>query len=220
MDKKLVIVDVDDVLIDLNDSVADLLSIEYKNFNVENIVTFDLNKNIDIKKLTPSHRGYIDNGLGCPRERILSMYTNLYAFENAKITDNAYEGIKLLSEYFDVVVHTNNFSLEIAEFKIKLLRSLFENINISYSICIGKEKPAFENVFAVFEDCIGNIVKYSDSCRKILIDRPHNREVFNGKSLSEAKNLVRVENFYTGVELLLKEASDCEIQSKMQVTQY
>lgn len=205
MDKQLVIVDVDDVLINLNDSVADYLSVSYKNFKSSNIVTFDLNKSIDTAKLPPYQRGYIDNGLGCPRSKILSAYTCVDIFRNAKIANNVYEGLKLLSEHFNVVIHTNNFSLEIAQFKIELLMSISDGLDIAYSICVGKEKPVFENVYAVFEDCVDNIVKYSDDCKKILIDRPHNRELFNGNKLSEAKNITRVENFYSGVQYLLKE---------------
>lgn len=205
MDKPLVIVDVDDVLIDLNDSVADYLSVSYKNFKSSNIVTFDLNKSIDTAKLPPYQRGYTDNGLGCPRSEILSAYTCVDIFRNAKIVNNAYEGLKLLSEHFNVVIHTNNLSLEIAKFKIELLMSISGGLDIAYNICVGKEKPVFENVYAVFEDCVDNIVKYNDDCKKILIDRPHNRELFNGNKLSEAKNITRVENFYSGVQYLLKE---------------
>ena len=104
MDKQLVIVDVDDVLINLNDSVADYLSVSYKNFKSSNIVTFDLNKSIDTAKLPSYQRGYIDNGLGCPRSEILSAYTYVDIFRNAKIVNNAYEGLKLLSEHFNIEI--------------------------------------------------------------------------------------------------------------------
>lgn len=202
---KLVVVDVDDVLIDLNDSVADMLSLNYKDFKSSNVVTFDLNKNISVEELPDYQKGFMANGLGCPRNVILNAYTCLDVFKNAKLTYKVREGLKLLSENFHTIIHTNNFSLEIAAFKIDLLKNLCSDLVMDYNICVGNNKPVFDNVYAVFEDCVGNIAKYSDDCKKYLINRPHNREVFNREALSIVKNLRRVENFYTGVKELVQE---------------
>lgn len=206
MSKELVIVDVDDVLLELNASVVDRINkMGYPDLKVENIVSFDLNKSIDVFMLPVSQQGLQDNGLGCPRDLIMQCYSEVESFAHASLTENFYEGLKLLSEEFNTLIHTNNFNLEIAKFKIELFERLCSDLDLNFNFCVGKDKPAFTNVYAVFEDCVGNIVKYSDSCRKILIDRTHNRELFNGKLLSEATNLHRAKNFYDGVEYLLKE---------------
>lgn len=205
MSKDLVIVDVDDVLLDLNKSVARRLrSMGYTFCSEENFVTYDLNKSIDISMLPLNNRNLMSNGLGCPRELILSCYKDVESFKGASLTDNFYKGLKLLSENFNVLVHTNSFSLQIVKFKIDLFERLCSDLDLNFSFCVGDDKPHYEDVFAVFEDCVENLLKYSDDSLKILVDKPHNRELFNHDKLCEVKNLQRVENFYDGVQYLLR----------------
>ena len=206
MSKDLVIVDVDDVLINLSKSVERRVnSVGYPAFKAENVKTYDLNKSVDVSMLPESKRKLMDNGLGCPRDLIMRCYNDVKVFENAELEENFYDGLKLLSENFHVLIHTNNFNLEIVRFKIDLFQKYCSNLDLDYNFCVGSDKPAFANVYAVFEDCIGNTIKYSDSCKKILVDKPHNSELFNKESFSVVKNLQRVKNFYEGVEYLLKE---------------
>lgn len=206
MNKNLVIIDVDDVLIDLNKSVERRInSLGYLAFKAENVKTYDLNKSVDVSMLPESNRKLMDNGLGCPRDLIMRCYNDVKVFENAELEENFYDGLKLLSENFNVLIHTNNFNLEIVRFKIDLFQKYCNNLDLNYNFCVGSDKPAFSDVYAVFEDCIGNTIKYSDSCKKILVDKPHNSELFNKESFSVVKNLQRVKNFYEGVEYLIKE---------------
>lgn len=206
MKSRLVIVDVDDVLIDLNKNIKKRINkMGYTDYKVENIKTYDLNKDINVSMLPEKQRSFMDNGLGCPRELILSCYSDVESFYYAPIVKNAYEGLKLLSDKFDVLIHTSSYNMNIIRFKMDLFESKFKNLRLDYNFCCGKEKPAFNNVFAVFEDSIPNIVKYDDETIKLLVDRPQNCELFNNDLLSKVKNINRVENFYTGVQYLLKE---------------
>ena len=206
MKKELVVVDVDDVLINLNKSVERRVnSLGYLAFKAENIKTYDLNKSVDVSMLLEGKRKLMDNGLGCPRDLIMRCYNDVRVFEDAELVENFYDGLKLLSENFNVLIHTSNFNLDIVRFKISLFQKYCSNLDLSYNFCVGSDKPAFPDAYAVFEDCVGNTIKYSESCKKILVDRPHNSELFNKESFSLVKNLQRVKNFYEGVEYLIKE---------------
>lgn len=205
MSKKTVLVDMDDVLINLNEATVNYLNgIGFTNLKLENIVVFRLNDGIDTSKLPSSQKGLCYNGLGCPRDIILEAYKNDEIFRQTKFYDGVYEGMKKLCDNFNVIIHTHSLSNEVARFKIDALESMFSDLDITINLCIGRQKPSFQHPYAVFEDCLENLSKYNDSiCEKILIDKPWNRELFNGKLISSLHFLHRVNSFSEGVEYLL-----------------
>ena len=86
MKSRLVIVDVDDVLIDLNKNIEKRINkMGYTDYKVENIKTYDLNKDINVSMLPEKQRSFMGNGLGCPRELILSYYSDVESFYYAPI---------------------------------------------------------------------------------------------------------------------------------------
>lgn len=206
--KPRVIIDVDDVLLELNLHVAEQVrQMGYPDFRVENILTYDLNKSLDNSCLPRHQMSLMDNGLGCPRDLILSLYRDPNIFKTVPLTCRFEEGLKLLTENFEVIINSNNFTLDIIEEKLKLFKHFCKDLDLQYNFCISSDKPLFNEVYAVFEDNIENLKLYSDDCIKLLVDRPQNQELYNRELLNEIKNLHRVENFYAGVKKLAEELS-------------
>lgn len=206
--KPRVIIDVDDVLLELNPHVAEQVrQMGYLDFRVENILTYDLNKSLNKSCLPRHQRSLMDNGLGCPRDLILSLYRDPNIFKTVPLTCGFHKGLKLLTEKFEVVINSNNFSIDIVEEKLKLFKHFCKDLDLQYNFCISNDKPLFNNVYAVFEDSIGNLKIYPDGCIKLLVDRPQNQELYNGELLIEIKNLYRVDSFYAGVKKLIEELS-------------
>lgn len=206
--KPRVIIDVDDVLLELNLHVAEQVrQMGYPDFQVENILTYDLNKTLDKSCLPEHQRDLMDNGLGCSRDLILSLYRDPNIFKTVPLTCRFEEGLKLLTEIFEVIINSNNFTLDIIEEKLKLFKHFCKDLDLQYNFCVSSDKPLFNDVYAVFEDNIENLKLYSDDCIKLLVDRPQNQERYNGKLLVGIKNLYRVDSFYAGVKKLVEELS-------------
>lgn len=205
MSKKTVLVDMDDVLINLNETTVNYLnSVGFTKLRLENFVVFKLNDGIDVSKLPNSQRNLCYNGLGCPRDIILEAYKSDSVFKLTKFYDGVYESMKKLCDNFNVIIHTHSLSSDVAKFKIDLLESMFSDLDITINLCVGRYKPPIQQPYAVFEDCLENLLKYNDSvCEKILIDKPWNRELFNSELISSLNYLHRVNNFTEGVEYLL-----------------
>lgn len=205
MNKRLVVVDVDDVLLDLNKSVEKRAQeMGYFDYCSENIKTYSLNKGIDTTLLSENQRN-LEDTLGCPRGLILELYKDLRCFADAKFTPNMRDGLKLLSKNFSTLIYTSSWSFDIARFKLNLFEEICSDLDLSYAFGVGTDKPVFKDVFAVFEDSLPNLLDYDSITKKILVDRPQNCELFNKNLLCQLENLVRVENFYSGVQHLLKE---------------
>ena len=204
-----VVVDVDDVLIDLNKSVEKKLQRKgYKDFSVNNIYTYDLNKSIDITQLPPSKQELVDNGLGCYRGYILDCYRDVDVFNTACICKNAINGMKVLASNFNVIINSLSCTSSICSYKLSLYDRYFNYPNVGCNLMVGVSKPIFSEAFAVFDDSIEELLRYSDNTIKILVDRPQNRELFNKNKLSQCKNLVRVKNFYNGVQFLVEKLKE------------
>ena len=203
---KSIIVDMDDVLIDLNGQVEkEVQAMGYSDFKVENILTYDLNKSI-IHENLPIHQKLLqDHGLGCPREVIIEKYGDINVFK--KCCDISYDNMKALkklSEKYNVVIHTLSFNSDILFHKAEYLTSVLRDFKIAYSFALGSIKLGYNgDVIAVFEDCLENLTCYNDTTKKLLIDKPYNRDVYNSHLLSELSNIERVRSFSDGVKLLL-----------------
>lgn len=206
MGKKLVLVDMDDVLINLNETaVVSLNEKGYSELSLDNIVTFSLNKDIDVSMLPQEKQKIPYNGLGCPREALLQEYSDYKLFEVSSFYEGVYDAMRRLCEKFNVCIHTHCFNNAIAVVKIEKLDSMFSGLDLIVNLCIGRQKLSFSEPYAVFEDCAENLVKYDSSCRKFLLDKPWNCELFNSELLSGIDNMTRVKNFVEGVNLFLSE---------------
>lgn len=203
----LVVVDIDDVLINLNESVQELLNKwGYEDFSVDNIYTYDLNKSIDISKLPVEKQKLSDNGLGCPRERILNCYSDSTAFIYASCTENMVKGMKLLSKHFDVVLNSTCSSPLTASTKADFYREYFGTIyNVTLNLSVRRIKPVFDDCYAVFDDCVEELVRYPSETKKFIVNRPQNRDLFYKTLISQQSNIKRCENFYDGVKKLVEE---------------
>lgn len=204
MSKKLVIIDMDDVLINVNKSVEKVIrEMGYTNYSVDNIKTYDLNKSIDVRLLPDSIKDLEDNGLGCPRGLILELYKDLKSFVNADMVYKMVDGLTLLSSKFPTLIYTSSWSYDVVRYKLNFFEDLCSNLDLSYTFGVGLFKPAFKDVYAVFEDSLPNLQGYDSDVIKVLVNRPQNCELFNKELILSLDNLVRVENFYSGVEYLI-----------------
>lgn len=197
-----IVVDVDDVILELNKSVEMMIQhMGYPNFRMENILTYDLNSGVSVEDLSEMQRNLMDNGLGCPRNLILQCYSNLFAFQNAKISENAILALKMLSEKNEVLIQTVSYSLPIASFKVSMFERL--NLPLKYEFCIGTDKKVHEDADWVIDDSLEVLSGYS-KCNKIVIDKPYNRERFNARLIKGQSNLIRVSSLYESCCYILR----------------
>lgn len=188
--KKKVVVDCDDVLLLLNESVEEYLKFQYPNYSISKIHNFAL-----------------DGDIGCPKSEVLKAYGNVLVFTHADLTFKLYAGLKLLCDKYDVIISTNNLNLDIIKFKIDLFQKILGDLQLTYWFSC-KKKSVCQEAYAVFEDCLENMLEYSPSSIKILIDKPYNQEAYNGVVIKQLNNLCRCKNFYAGVQYLLGVDSD------------
>lgn len=188
--KKKVVVDCDDVLLLLNESVEEYLKIRYPDYSMSKIHNFAL-----------------DGDIGCPKSEVLKAYGNPIVFVHAGLTFKFYDALELLCNKYDVIISTNNLNLSIIKYKIELFQRIFNDLELTYWFSC-KKKPVCQEAYAVFEDCLENMLEYSPDSIKVLIDKPYNQESYNGVVIKQLSNLCRCKNFYAGVQYLLGVDSD------------
>lgn len=225
--KRIVVLDVDDVIYDLNGEVERVVSQKYPKFSFQNARTYNLNSTLTDEEKTSEGISLEDswNGLGAPKSCIMNQYASVESYRNARLYD-----IPRLSELCrkcTVIFHTAGLTTDVCKFKIAKLNSLLNMLGVSACVSVqltgevvlvhvaeGDEEAVKERDFVakpalvcdyVVEDCIENLKGYS-GCVRLLVDKPYNQPKFY-KHLEDAYS-VRVSSVNEAIDFILNEVDD------------
>ena len=229
--KKVVVLDVDDVIVDLNGRVEIEVSRKYPDFSFERVFTYDFNKSLtaECKKLVGISEEDPWNGVGAPSEYILSKYGLVDSFRGVHLFD--IPRLAELCRKCDVVFHTSGVTVDVCKFKLAYLNALLDTLGVC--ACVSVEllgnmvyvnfqdtepqgvvdrcfvsKPALVCDF-VIEDCLGNLRGYS-GCRKFIVDKPWNNPTYNPSYNDVTSSSTRVANVNEAIDIILEMVEDEE----------
>lgn len=180
-----IVYDMDDVLINLNNTVCDMLKIPLSTITL-----------YEIKK--------------CPflsddeKERMLKAYARVETFQLARFNPGATRicGVQASGEA-EVFIHSTSLTQEIADLKYQRLTSTIPglkgtNINL---VSGTHEKPVFVGTDIIVEDSLENMLKYPETTIKILVDMPYNQYENYGVDPSKHR-IVRVTDLNSAVNMV------------------
>ena len=234
LSKKIVVVDVDDVLYGLNEALESVLKDKYPSYSRENVKTWKFNSDlsdeckldlgIDLKDPT--------NGLGVPLEDIYFRLHTTSLFRHESDFRYAIPRFKELCDKCEVVISTSGTTVDICKFKVAMLNSLLNELGVTACISVhmcaeyvseyvsdGKSvykqargsvpKPAITCDY-VIEDSVDNLKRYDTTVSKFLVDKPYNQLSYcneeNVSFLIEPRNQVlRVSDINEAIDKILSE---------------
>lgn len=180
-----VVYDVDDVLNELNNYVADTVGIPHSAINRYKISEID---------------GITDEQKGA----IIELYKQVDTFKNCNWKPSMVDICRVqVSGEAEVHIHSTSMNQDIADFKraylLKSIPGLTED-NLSL-VTTGEVKDPHSKADIIVEDCIDNLLKYDSTVIKILIDTPHNQ--FEDYGI-DARNsdIIRVKNLDDAIRLV------------------
>lgn len=180
-----IVYDMDDVLINLNNTVCDMLKIPLSTVTL-----------YEIKK--------------CPflsddeKERMLKAYAQVETFQLARFNPGATRICDVqASGEAEVFIHSTSLTQEIADLKYQRLTSTIPglkgtNINL---VSGTHKKPEFVGADTIVEDSLENILKYPETTIKILVDMPYNQYENYGVDSSKHR-IIRVTDLNSAVNMV------------------
>lgn len=223
--KKTVVLDVDDVLYGLNEAVEKLVVEKYPDFSFSKVHTYNFNKSLSDEEKSVAGICNTDawDGLGAPREYIMSLYGLVKPFRESKLYD-----IPRLAELFikcNVVLHTSGLSVDVCKFKLGQLNNLLDNLGVVGDVSVqlvgsmihisvgGEKQGVVDRHFVskpvvvcdyVVEDCLENLRGYSN-CKMFLVDKPWNNPIYNSSCFDVMSKAVRVSDINKAIDIILDE---------------
>lgn len=199
LSKKVVVVDVDDVLYGFNEALESVLKDKYPKYSRENVKTWKFNSDlsdeskqslgIDLKDQT--------NGLGVPLEDIYFRLNTTSLFRHESDFRYAIPRFKELCDKCEVVISTSGTTVEICKFKVAMLNSFLNELGatacISVHMCseyvaeyVSDGKSVYKQVRGsvpkpaitcdcVIEDSVDNLKRFDSTVSKFLVDKPYNQ---------------------------------------------
>jgi hypothetical protein len=172
---KLVIYDMDGVLIDLNGTICTELNID-----VTKITHYDYDKNT---KLSADER-----------EKILQGYRDVEFFKLAKLRSGAYEIPKIQAKHnCRVGIHSLSYTQAIADYKQEMLLRELGLESYQLMLPVGEDKDTLPSIAILVEDSLVNLIN-STAQFNILVRQGNNDIATNGYNLSDFRNLYIAEN--------------------------
>jgi 5'(3')-deoxyribonucleotidase len=202
MDDKIIEIDADGVLINMDGSYTEHVIDIIPDFSEEKYVTdwgFPL-----LKKEYPE-----------ARERIFDLYKNPDFIKSLPRYENVVEGLKKLSfllnfldDDYKILIHTHMRGKEVAKARREWLYQLKEDAEVDFDIKIssGIKKDVSISKFCSIEDNIDNL-KRSKAKYKILMQRCHNRK-YGLEDINIIGEGKIVQNFLEAVEYIEEKIGD------------
>ena len=187
MSKKVVVVDVDDVLYGLNEALESVLKDKYPKYSRENVKTWKFNSDlsdeskqalgIDLKDQT--------NGLGVPLEDIYFRLhtTSLFRHES----DFRYDipRFKELCDKCEVVISTSGTTIDICKFKVAMLNSFLNELGakacISVHLCSDYVTEYIADGRSTYKQVRGSVPKPAIACDCVIEDSVDNLKRYDSK---------------------------------------
>lgn len=174
-----VVIDLDDVMIPLNDTICNKYS-------------------IDKNKLT-AYKTLECNISDREKSLILDSYNNIEIFREAGLYKEAYQAIELLhtmikDKSLEVFIDSSCFSPEVANYKLELIHKEMGFVPDS-NIKLGLRIPGDTNVKRIracdiiIEDYINNIYRAERYKYAFLIERPYNKDMCLEDNISRQLNV-------------------------------
>lgn len=224
---KIVVLDVDDVIYDLNGEVEKLVNKDYPNFSFKNARTYSLNSDLTDEQKEEEGIPLDDpwNGLGAPKSCIMNNYASVEPYRRAKLFDISKLGE--LCRKCTVIFHTAGMNVDVCKFKVAKLNSLLNNLGVKACVSVqltgsmvfvhvaeGDDEAVKERGFVpkpalvcdyVVEDSIENLKEYKN-CVRLLVDKPYNKSRFY--SGSSHYYSTRVSSLNEAIEFILNEVDN------------
>lgn len=206
MDKKVVVLDLDSVVVNFDDALErHMWSLGYEHFTSNRCLTYDYNKTLEKPpKWLEDSTVCGDYFLNANRAAIFAEFENVEFFEKIKVYQGLEERIRRLKDKYDIHFHTCANSRAVAEQKLSFIEKVFKGVNYRMSVTLGGFKPAFSDTFIVVEDCIGALRQYKGmSTQRILVDKPYNQLEHNQNIAEDFDGVTRVNSLSDYIDYLL-----------------
>lgn len=198
-----IVFDMDGVLLDLHTSLEKKLKIEYPNFTMNNVLTYDFNKSLDLS-LFPFDNGLRKNNLGlyASYDEIIKCLNNPDIYKEALVYKNVCLLLETLSKKgHTIYITTKTMDFNVAKYKTEQLNQLFGGLkNVSIIVTLGKNKSIIADADIVIEDNPFELERYlSLNVNRYLINKSYNQVQYNRNLEDVFDNSTRVNTTFDAI---------------------